>query len=261
VTIILVPYHQDVRLAPDDIPVRADTTVRPELPDGDVWSAVAAVCGATAAAVSPVVAAGAVPVVFSGDCLVAGGVVAGAQRAGADPGVVWFDAHGDVHTLESSTSGYLGGLSLRVLTGAHADRYADGFGLRPVAPERAVLVDARDLDPAEVEYLAGGATRRIPVPDVDAGTVPPGPLVLHVDVDVIDAGELSGLRFPATGGPTADAVLAACGRLLATGRVVAVSVACPWWPATGPDEREARTRLVARLVDQVADRVKTAPGS
>lgn len=246
-TIILVPYHQDVRLADDDIPVRADTTVHPDLPDGDVWSQVAAVCGATADAVAPVVAAGRAPVVFSGDCLVADGVVAGAQRAGADPAVVWFDAHGDVHTLETTTSGYLGGLALRVVTGAHRDRYADAFGLWPVAPGRTVLVDARDLDPAEVEYLETGPTGRIPVSDVSAGTVPPGPLVLHVDVDVIDAREVPGLRFPASDGPTTDAVLAACARLLATGRVVAVSVACPWWPARDDDERAVRARLVSRL--------------
>jgi arginase len=247
-TTILVPYHHDQRLADGDIPVSADATVQPELPEGDVWRRLASVCAATAAAVSPVVAAGRVPVVFSGDCLMAGGTVAGVQRAGHDPAVVWFDAHGDVHTLETSTSGYLGGLSLRMLTGAHPDRYADVIGLRPVPPDRAVLVDARDLDPAEAEYLAESPTRRIAVPDVTAQAVPPGPLVVHIDLDVIDAGELSGLRFPASGGPSADAVLAACGRLLATGRVLALDVACPWWPATGNDERNLRTRLLARLL-------------
>ncbi len=247
VTIILVPYHQDVRLADGDIPVPAGTTVRPDLPDGDVWAAVVAVCDATAAAVAPVVAEGAVPVVFSGDCLVAGGVVAGVQRAGIDPAVVWFDAHGDVHTLDTSTSGYLGGVALRVVTGAHPDRYGDGFGLRPVPPGRAVLVDARDLDPAEREYLAGSATGHVPVPEIGAATVPAGPLVLHVDVDVIDSAAVPGLRFPAAAGPSTDAVLAACGRVLATGRVVAVSVACPWWPATGDGERTVRARLVDQL--------------
>jgi arginase len=250
VTTILVPYHQDQRLAAGDIPVHADTTVLPEPPDasdGDVWHTLAAVCGATADAVEPVVSAGGVPVVFSGDCLITGGTVTGVQRAGLDPAVVWFDAHGDVHTLDTSTSGYLGGLALRLLTGAHPDRYANLVGLRPVPPERAVLVDARDLDPAEVEYLAGSATGHIQVTDVAADTVPSGPLVVHVDVDVIDAGEVPGLRFPAFGGPSTNAVLAACERLLATGRVAAFTVACPWWPANGDDERAVRTRLVTRL--------------
>jgi arginase len=246
-TTILVPYHQDERLADGDIPVRPDTTVRPRFPDGGGWQRIAAVCEATAAAVSSVVAVGRAPLVFSGDCLVTGGTVTGVQRAGLDPAVVWFDAHGDVHTLETSTSGYLGGVSLRVLTGAHTDRYADRIGLRPLPPERAVLVDARDLDPAEAEYLAISATRRIAVSEVDSGTVPPGPLVLHVDLDVVDSAELTGLRFPASGGPSADAVLAACERLLATGLVVAFDIACPWWPASSDEERTVRASLVSRL--------------
>lgn len=246
-TTILVPYHQDERLLDDEIPVAADITVRSPVLDGDAWRLVAGVCSATAAAVSPVVAAGGVPVVLSGDCMVAGGTVAGVQGAGVDPAVVWFDAHGDVHTLRTSTSGYLGGLSLRLLNGAHPERYADVIGLRPVPPKRTVLVDARDLDPAEVEYLAGSETRRLPVSEVSADTVPPGPLVLHIDVDVIDSGEVPGLRYPASNGPSADAVLAACARLFATDRVVAFDVACPWLRADDEGQRDIRSRLLSRL--------------
>ncbi|WP_433824674.1 arginase family protein [Actinoplanes sp. CA-015351] len=246
-TTILVPYHHDERLSSDDIVVAADVTVAPVLSDGDLWQRITDVCTAAAAAVTPVVAAGSVPVVFSGDCLVAGGTVAGVQRAGIDPAVVWFDAHGDVHTLETSGSGYLGGMSVRVLTGAHRDRYADRFGLTPLAPERVVLADARDLDPAEASYLATSATRRIPVGEVSENTVPPGPLVIHLDLDVIDADELPGLRFPVRNGPSASEVLATCERLIATGRVVAVDVAAPWWPTSDDVRRSARAMLLSRL--------------
>jgi arginase len=243
-TTILVPYHHDERL--DDIPVRAGVTVDPGPFDGDMWQRIGRVCRATADAVaslSPAV----VPVVFSGDCLVAGGTVTGVQRSGVDPSVVWFDAHGDVHTLETSGSGYLGGLSVRVLTGAHQDRYADVIGLTPVPPARALLVDARDLDPAEADYLAVSATRRIPVEEVTASSVPAGPLVIHVDLDVIDPDELPGLRFPAPGGPPASAVLDACARLFATGRVVALDVACPWWPTADEKQMEFRRELLAEF--------------
>jgi arginase len=34
-----------------------------------------------------------------------------------DPGIVWLDAHGDVQTLETTASGYLGGLALRLQAG------------------------------------------------------------------------------------------------------------------------------------------------
>ncbi|WP_250030068.1 arginase family protein [Paractinoplanes maris] len=239
-TTILVPYHANERLPDADLPVRADVSVDPDLSAGDAWDRLARLCGGTADAVA---AADGTPVVFSGDCLIAGGTVAGLQRAGVDAAVVWLDAHGDVHTLETTTSGYLGGLSLRLVTGAHPDRYADRFGLRPVAPGRAVLADARDLDPAEADYLATSAIRRLTVPELSAATVPDGPLLLHVDVDVIDAADLPGLRFPVPHGPSADDVVAACERLVATGRVAALDVACTWAPPAGP----AHARLISRL--------------
>jgi arginase family enzyme len=78
-------------------------------------------------------------VVVSGDCTTALGTVAGLQRPGADPGIVWFDAHGDVQTLETTASGYLGGLPLRLLAGYRPELIAAPLGLRPV-PERQILL-------------------------------------------------------------------------------------------------------------------------
>ncbi|MEU4420503.1 arginase family protein [Actinoplanes sp. NPDC024001] len=247
-TIIMVPYHQDQPLPPGDVPVRAAVTVSAPSSAADSWRRIAAVQEAVASAVAASAAGGSPPAVFSGDCLVAGGVLAGLQRAGRDPGVVWFDAHADLHTLQTTTSGYLGGLSLRLVTGAHPERYAGLFGLRPVPTERAVLVDARDTDPAEADYLATGAVRRVTVPEVTAATTPSGEFLLHLDADVVDPGELPGLRFPAPGGPSLDDVLAAAGRLLATGRVVAVHVACPWWPADNLETSDLRARFVSRFL-------------
>jgi len=239
---VVVPFHQDERLPAGDLPVDADVTVAPELPAGDVWTRLAALYEAVAVAV----AGGDRPLVVSGDCLVSAGVLAGTQRAGHDPAVVWFDAHGDVHTLESSTSGYLGGLSLRLLLGAHRELLADRIGLTPLTEDRALLVDARDLDPAEAAYLHRSAIRRSTVDDL--GTLPDGPLLLHVDVDVLDRAELAGLRFPVGDGPRAERVRAALASVIGTGRVVAFDVACPWHPARPGEERE-RTALLAALAD------------
>lgn len=229
---IVVPFHQDERLPEGSLPVPGEDhlLVEPVLPAGDVWERLVGLYAAVADAVASVPE----PTVVSGDCLVALGVLAGVQRTGLDPSIVWFDAHGDVHTLETSTSGYLGGLSLRLALGAHRDRVADPLGLRPLAEDRATLVDARDLDPAEAEYLAGAGIRRCGVGEVE---VPPGPVVLHVDLDVIDADELPGLLFPAPGGPSAAAVVTAIRGVLDTGRVAALSIACPWHP--GDDPRRA----------------------
>jgi arginase len=235
---LLVPFHQDERLPDGTLPLAGDQ-LTPDLPEGDLWRRLGALYDVVAAEVAARIRAGARPTVVSGDCLMALPVLAGAQQAGADPSIIWFDAHGDVHTLDSSTSGYVGGMALRFALGAAPDALA--LGLRPLPEERVTLVDARDLDPAEAEYLSSAAIRRTTVADVEP---PDGPVVLHVDLDVIDAGELPGLLFPVSGGPSRSAVLAAVRRILDSGRVVAFDLACPWHPGQDDDNR---ARLLAEI--------------
>ena len=172
-------------------------------------------------------------VVASGDCLTALGTVAGLQAAGADPAVVWFDAHGDVQTPETTSSGYLAGMSLRLLTEYRPELIASRLGLRPVPEDRIVLVGARDLDPPEVTYLDQAPIRRRQVTDLSVADLPDGPLYVHVDLDVIDAAQLPSLRYPTPGGPDAGQVADALSLLFGTGRVAAVGIACSWFPGRG----------------------------
>lgn len=248
-TTIFVPYHQDERLPNDSIPLPVGdvVTVDVALPDGDVWQRLTALCEAVAATVASQTGPNGVTTVISGDCLVALGSITGIQRVGVDPSVVWFDAHGDVHTLQTSTSGYLGGMALRLAMGEHPERLAQQLGLRAVSEERAVLVDARDLDPAEVDFLATSELKRYPVEDLNADVLPDGPIILHIDVDIVDVDELPGVRFPAPDGPSKSAVLAAAGRVLDTGRVVTLDIACPWNAAENQHEQQTRAHLLAEL--------------
>ncbi|GAA2368253.1 arginase family protein [Dactylosporangium salmoneum] len=233
---IFVPYHLDERLygLEADLLAPPGDEVTADLPEGDIWARLAVLYDRVADRVAARVAAGDRPVVVSGDCTVSLGTVAGLQRAGVNPSVVWFDAHGDVQSPETTTSGYIGGMPLRLLVGHRPDLIADRLGLRPVPEERAVLVDARDLDPAEVEYLAGARLMRY---DIEALEIPEGPLLVHVDLDVVDPREVPGVLFPVNGGPTGPAVVAAVDRLIATGRVVAMDVACTWRPDGGNAQR------------------------
>ena len=241
-TRILVPYHLDELLPDLDVPVEVGSTVTVDLPDGDPWRRLAPLYEAVAATVAEAAGRGERPAVLSGDCTTSLGTVAGLQRAGIDPAIVWFDAHGDVQTLETTTSGYLGGIPLRMLVGYRPELLATSLGLRPVGEERVVLVDARDLDPPEVEYLQRAPIRRCGVADLRDGPLPDGPLYLHLDLDVVDSGELPGLRFPAPGGPTAAAVAQAAAQLIDDGRVAALGVGCTWYPGRGAAER-VRPRL------------------
>jgi arginase len=108
-------------------------------------------------------------------------------------------------------------------------------------------VGARDLDPAESEYLAGSPTRRVTVPGLSAEVLPPGPLVVHVDLDVIDPASVPGFRFPAPDGPSVEEVLDAFARVLRTGRVVAWDIACPWFPTADEASLQTRMRLLYAL--------------
>jgi arginase len=220
--LMAVPYHLDERLDPFDLGVPADREVTADLPAGDPWTRMAALYEQVADAVG---AGGAV--VASGDCTTSLGVLAGLQRAGRDPAVVWFDAHADFHTVDTTTSGYLGGMPLSLAVGRGDLALPAALGLRPVAEERVVLVDARDTDPGEHQLLAGSAVTRTSVADL-TGVVPDGDLYVHVDVDVCTPAEVPDLLYPAAGGVRVDELLTAVRALVATGRVVAIGLAATW---------------------------------
>ena len=228
------PYHLDEYLPDLDLSPEPAELITPELPAGEIWSRLAVLYTAVARAVTLGRADDGRPVVVaSGDCLTALGTVAGLQAAGTDPAVVWFDAHGDVQTPETTSSGYLAGMALRLLTGYRPELIASRLGLKPVPEDRIVLVGARDLDPPEVTYLDQTSIRRCQVTDLPVVELPHGPLYVHVDLDVIDGAQLPGVRYPTPGGPDAGQVADALGLLLGTGRVAAVGIACSWFPGHG----------------------------
>jgi arginase len=230
--VLKVPYHLDEHLPGLDVPLQAQDVITADLPAAGVWARLAILYGALAKVVAGVASAGGCPVVVSGDCTTALGTVAGLQRAGKDVGIVWFDAHGDVQTLETTASGYLGGLPLRLLLGYRPELIATALGMRPVAEDRVLLAGARDLDPPEVAYLAGARISRAEVTGLDTAVIPDGPLYVHLDLDVIDPGGLPGLRYPAPGGPSGPQVAAALAALLATRKVAAIGIACTWHPGS-----------------------------
>jgi len=188
-------------------------------------------------------------VVVSGDCVASLAVLAGIQHTGVQPALVWFDAHGDFHTEETTTSGYLGGLPLAKAVGRGDRTLPDGLGLHPVPESSVALVGARDLDPPEVTALERSAVRRFPIVSLDPAGLPDIPTVVHVDVDVVDPGWLPGLRFPAPGGPGVGEVVEAVRAVVAARSVVALDLAATWSPDhTDPGAAGRLLQALAELV-------------
>ena len=89
-------------------------------------------------AVGEAVEDGRFPLVLAVNCFTSLGTVAGVGR---DVGVVWFDAHGDFHTPDSTITGFLDGMGLAMLLGdGWSELRATIEGLRPVPAENALLV-------------------------------------------------------------------------------------------------------------------------
>ena len=166
-------------------------------------------------------------IVASGDCTTALPVVAGLQRRGLAPSVVWLDAHADFETPQTTRSGDLCRLALAMLIGRGGASLRDACGLVPLRGESCVLSGARDVDAAEAAALATAGVQRIDDLTALAGApLPPPPWYVHLDLDLIDPVTVPPVRFPAPGGPTAEAVAASLRALAARGPVAALGLAC-----------------------------------
>ena len=206
------------------------------LPDGTQLERMGRLYDALAGEVAAALADGERPVAFVGDCCATIGILAGLQRAGQTPTLLWLDAHGDFNTPATTPSGFLGGMPLAMAVGLGDQTLRRATGLRPWPADKVLLTDGRDLDPGERDNLAAAAIAH--VRDVESllrpDALPAGPLYVHFDVDIIDPAEMPACHYPAPGGPSAQQVTELLRALAATGRVVAVSV-CVWDPALDPD--------------------------
>ncbi|MBO0777907.1 MAG: arginase family protein [Ktedonobacteraceae bacterium] len=174
--------------------------------------------------------------VLEGDCTHAVGAIGGLAQAMGNPGVVWFDAHGDLHTMETTTSGFLGGMPYAVALGWDLDDWRLAARLEPaVRPEAAVLVGGSDLDREE-----SAALEHFPILHVSTGEMsgPDGAehvrkalhsradevqsWYLHLDLDVGGPEVSPGGLTPALSWPPSECILAA---VRATTQILPVKVA------------------------------------
>jgi arginase len=104
--------------------------------------------------VSRVMEEGRFPLVLGGDHSIAIGTIAGVAQHKKNLGVIWFDAHGDINTEETSPSGNIHGMPVAVSLGFGHERLTSiGGSFRKLKPENLVYVGCRDLDPGERKVL------------------------------------------------------------------------------------------------------------
>ncbi len=197
--------------------------------------------------------AGVFPVVIAGNCLSSLGTVAG--MGGRRRGVVWFDAHGDFNTPDTTITGFLDGMAAAILVGeawlAAAGRVA---GFRPVERADLLFIGARDLDPEERARLAdppvavfSGDDVRTRRPALDAAIAALGQrcdsVYVHVDMDVTEPDPVPANEFAVPGG-LSDAEIAGLLDTIAAAVPLAAAGVTAYDPGLDPDA-SMRARYLA----------------
>jgi arginase len=150
----------------------------------------------------PLLARGDIALVLGGNCTIALGVVAALRRLGAGaPGLLYVDRHYDINTPQSTTDGALDwmGLAHALALPGGLDTLTDAFGRRPllepdqvawlgVEPQVATQWEREQADRLGLHVTTSQALAADPPAAalVALGHLPPGPLALHLDVDVMD---------------------------------------------------------------------------
>ena len=196
---------------------------------------------------------------LTGNCTHAPGVAGGVYRTFGGVGVVWYDAHGDLHTMRTSETGFWGGMPYAVALGWDLDDWREEAGLsRPVSPGAAAIFGTSDLDKAEAE-----AIQRWGLAHLDARELTPGAVwsaldarreaapswYLHIDMDVAGP-EAPGVVTPAPYWPTRAALIDAVTVTAQTVPLAAMALSS----INPPGDPEARApRLGRDLAVAVAD--------
>ncbi|GKV68398.1 arginase [Sporosarcina sp. NCCP-2716] len=129
---------------------------------------VTAACTELAERVSEIVKSDRFPLVFGGDHSMAIGTLAGLADHYSNLGVIWYDAHADINTGDTSPSGNIHGMPLAASLGIGHERlvnlYKDG---QKIKPENVVIIGARSVDPGEREMIKELGIRVFTMHEID----------------------------------------------------------------------------------------------
>ena len=204
------------------------------------------------------------------NCVGLTGMLAGAQLSGKDwkplrVGLVYFDAHGDINTPETSLSMMMGGMPVAVGCGLCLHRLRRQSGLEVPLPTRyVVLAGVRDTDFLEQEIIDRSDIKHITVEDIrhlspnvkaqmDRLSALTDVIYVHVDTDVLSAEEVPGHSTPVPDGCNSDQLSATLDAMFRYPKVASFGVAS--LPTNGDPDGIA-LRAVYKMVEGVIRGVK-----
>lgn len=154
------------------------------------------------------------PLIFGGDHSIAIGSIAGVAKHFNNLGVIWYDAHGDLNTAETSPSGNIHGMSLAVSLGLGDQALTSIGGYEPkIKPENIVIIGARSLDEGERKLIKEKGIKVYTMHEIDRlGMTAVMDEAIHylkertdgvhlsLDLDGLDPHDAPGVGTPVNGG-------------------------------------------------------------
>jgi len=152
-------------------------------------------------------------------------------------GLVYFDAHADFNTPETTLSGMLGGMPVAISAGLCLTRLRMKAGLDPALPTKYIVFGClRDVDPLEQELLDRSQCEFLSVGEIRSLSevidkqmkrlsVLTDVIYVHVDMDVLDPAEVRGHSLTVPQGPTSQELAAAIQKMFAHPKVAAIGIA------------------------------------
>ena len=196
------------------------------------------------------------PIILAGNCNTAVGTLAGLGVEST--GVAWFDAHGDFNTPETTSSGFLDGTAVAILTGRCWSQLARTIPhFTPVADDRVCLIGTRDVDPLEhdlleaslVEVVSPTHLRRTLGAALDSIREHVKDMYVHLDLDVLDAGVARANSYAVSGGLTLEDVEYSLAEIRGRFRTAGITLSA-YDPAGDADGLAARAAI--RLIVSAA---------
>jgi arginase len=223
-----------------DVDLHVAETLDPGDPRLKYLKEIRRTCEAVRDRVRELAGRGALPVLLGGDHSFAMGSIAGMaahhRQQGRRIGLVWFDAHADSNSPETTPSGNIHGMPLAVALGIGEPSLTRLAGFTPmVDAAHAALVGIRDVDPGERENVKKSGIGAFTMRDIDEhgmrwvmeqaiGRAATDTAGIHVsfDLDAMDPDYAPGVGTPVRGGISYREAHLAMEMLADTGKVLSV---------------------------------------